>query len=322
MPAAAVAIAMRTKKRRSRRVMGARVPVTLPHDAARVAAGDRDDPRHGRRRAARDPRLRGDPRRAGRRAARPGSPARVAGAAARRPARRARHPGAGRRGGHRARPRRDPRRARRRRRGGAPRRRARPGPRSGDVRDRGRRALALDRPRSRAPRRRGAPRAAGPGGYPAAAVKLATFVPNGSETVLAGEVSGHHVTAFPEETTVLDRLASGDITPARGEVWPLADVRLLAPVPRPRAIFGIGLNYADHAAETGAQAPEAPIVFQKPPGASAPPDGPVRIPAVSRRMDYEGEMAIVMGAGGSVAGFAVADDVTARDLQRREPQWT
>jgi len=153
-------------------------------------------------------------------------------------------------------------------------------------------------------------------------VKLATFVPNGSETVLAGEVSGHHVTAFPEGTTVLDRLASGDITPARGEVWPLADVRLLAPVPRPRAIFGIGLNYADHAAETGAQAPEAPIVFQKPPGASAPPDGPVRIPAVSRRMDYEGEMAIVMGAGGSVAGFAVADDVTARDLQRREPQWT
>ena len=153
-------------------------------------------------------------------------------------------------------------------------------------------------------------------------MKHATFVPNGSETVLAGEVSGHHVTAFPEGTTVLDRLASGDITPARGEVWPLADVRLLAPVPRPRAIFGIGLNYADHAAETGAQAPEAPIVFQKPPGASAPPDGPVRIPAVSRRMDYEGEMAIVMGAGGSVAGFAVADDVTARDLQRREPQWT
>src|SRR5881398_2109602 len=139
---------------------------------------------------------------------------------------------------------------------------------------------------------------------------------------MAGEVSGHHITAFADGTTVLARLASGDQTPARGESWPLADVRLLAPVPRPRAIFGIGLNYADHAAETGAQAPEAPIVFQKPPGASAPPDGPVRIPAVSRRLDYEGEMAIVMGAGGSVAGFAVADDVTARDLQRREPQWT
>ena len=153
-------------------------------------------------------------------------------------------------------------------------------------------------------------------------MKLATFVPNGSETVLAGEVSGHHVTAFPEGTTVLDRLASGDITPARGEVWPLADVRLLAPVPRPRAIFGIGLNYADHAAETGRERPEAPMVFQKQPGASAPPGGPVRVPQVVRRLDYEGELAIVMGAGFTVAGFAVADDVTARDLQRREPQWT
>jgi acylpyruvate hydrolase len=153
-------------------------------------------------------------------------------------------------------------------------------------------------------------------------VKLATFVPNGSDNVMAGEVSGHHITAFADGTTVLDRLASGDQTPARGESWPLADVRLLAPVPRPRAIFGIGLNYADHAAETGGQTPEAPIVFQKQPAASAPPDGPVRIPGVARRMDYEGELTIVMGAGGNVAGFAIADDVTARDLQGREPQWT
>jgi len=153
-------------------------------------------------------------------------------------------------------------------------------------------------------------------------VKLATFVPTGSDNVMAGEVSGHHITAFADGTTVLDRLASGDQTPARGESWPLADVRLLAPVPRPRAIFGIGLNYADHAAETGGQAPEAPIVFQKQPAASAPPDGPVRVPSVARRMDYEGELTIVMGAGGNVAGFAIADDVTARDLQGREPQWT
>ena len=153
-------------------------------------------------------------------------------------------------------------------------------------------------------------------------MKLATFVPRGSETVLAGEVSGHHVTAFANGATVLDKLATGDPTPAHGESWPLSDVRLLAPVPRPRAIFGIGLNYASHAAEQGAEQPEAPIVFQKTPSASAPPDGPVRVPGVVRRLDYEGELAVVMGAGGAVAGFAVADDVTARDLQRREPQWT
>ncbi|HEY3019922.1 MAG TPA: fumarylacetoacetate hydrolase family protein [Solirubrobacteraceae bacterium] len=153
-------------------------------------------------------------------------------------------------------------------------------------------------------------------------MKLATFVPHGSDSAHAGEVSGHTVTAFPDGTSVLDKLAGGDLAPARGESWPLTDVRLLAPIARPRAIFGIGLNYADHAAETGRERPEAPIVFQKQPAASAPPGGPVRVPEVVRRLDYEGELAIVMGAGLTVAGFAVADDVTARDLQRREPQWT
>ena len=153
-------------------------------------------------------------------------------------------------------------------------------------------------------------------------MRLATFVPAGSDAILAGEVAGPHVTAFTDGTTVLDRLATGDRSPARGESWPLEDVRLLAPVPRPRAIFGIGLNYADHAAETGGQKPEAPIVFQKQPAASAPPGGPVRVPDVVRRLDYEGELVVVMGADGRVAGYAVGDDVTARDLQRREPQWT
>jgi acylpyruvate hydrolase len=153
-------------------------------------------------------------------------------------------------------------------------------------------------------------------------VKLATFVPHGAGTVHAGEVAGHHVTAFANGTSVVERLAAGDRSPARGESWPLSDVRLLAPIARPRAIFGIGLNYATHAAEQGAQLPEAPIVFQKTPGSSAAPGGPVRCPEVVRRLDYEGELAVVMGAGGRVAGYAVADDVSARDLQRREPQWT
>jgi acylpyruvate hydrolase len=153
-------------------------------------------------------------------------------------------------------------------------------------------------------------------------VKLATFVPAGSDAILAGEVSGSHVTAFTDGSSVLERLASGDRSPARGESWPLGDVRLLAPVPTPRAIFGIGLNYADHAAETGGQKPQAPIVFQKQPAASAAPGGPVRVPEVVRRLDYEGELVVVMGTEGRIAGYAVGDDVTARDLQGREPQWT
>jgi acylpyruvate hydrolase len=151
-------------------------------------------------------------------------------------------------------------------------------------------------------------------------VKLATFLPPGSDVPRAGEVRDGDVVAF--EGTVLDRLATGDRSRAHGEAFRLEDVTLLAPVPRPRAIFGVGLNYRAHAEEQGGQAPERPIVFLKLPASSAPPGGPVRCPAAVRRLDYEGELAVVMGPGGEVAGYAVADDVTARDLQKREPQWT
>jgi len=152
-------------------------------------------------------------------------------------------------------------------------------------------------------------------------MRLATFLAVGAPG-LAGEIQGGEVVAFADGTTVLDRLASGDRTPAAGARYPLEQVTLLAPVARPRAIFGIGLNYGAHAAETGAQPPEAPIVFLKLPSSSADPGAPVRYPEVVRRLDYEGELAIVMGAGGAIAGYAVADDLSARDLQRREPQWT
>ena len=93
-------------------------------------------------------------------------------------------------------------------------------------------------------------------------------------------------------------------------------------MPRPRAIFGIGRNYAAHAAETGSAVPKTPIVFMKLPTSSMPPGGPVRRPAVVAELDYEVELAVVIGAGGRIAGWAVADDVSARDLQRSEAQWT
>jgi 2-keto-4-pentenoate hydratase/2-oxohepta-3-ene-1,7-dioic acid hydratase in catechol pathway len=153
-------------------------------------------------------------------------------------------------------------------------------------------------------------------------MKLATFLLPGADAPLAGEVRGDAVVAFDDGTTVLDRLASGDRTPAAGAEHPLASVELLAPVPRPRAIFGVGLNYAEHAKETGKEPPERPIIFMKLPSSAAAPGGDVHCPAVVRRLDYEGELAVVMGAGGEVAGYAVADDVSARDLQKREPQWT
>ena len=169
-------------------------------------------------------------------------------------------------------------------------------------------------------------------------MRLATFIPPSSALASsdpavasggrAGVVVDDQVTAFADESvTVLEIL--GDPSPARaaasqptGPSWPLTEVTLLAPVPAPRAIFGIGLNYADHIAETGGEPPERPIVFMKLPSSAAAPGAAVRCPEVVRRLDYEGELAVVMGADGAVAGYAVADDVSARDLQGREPQWT
>ena len=165
-------------------------------------------------------------------------------------------------------------------------------------------------------------------------MRLATFLPPGSETPRAGEVreEGGQLRVFgyaQEQLTVRDRLADLDeAAPVESAGWALADVTLLAPVPAPRAIFGIGLNYEDHLREMGGassskvERPAQPLVFVKLPSSAAPPNAPVRCPPVVRRLDYEGELAVVMGPGRSVAGYAVADDVTARDLQGREPQWT
>ena len=151
-------------------------------------------------------------------------------------------------------------------------------------------------------------------------MKLVSYrAPGGDQQY--GEVRDGRVVAFDDGSTVKDRLASGDRTPASGPDLALDDVELLAPHV-PRAIFGIGLNYLAHAQEQNAELPEVPIVFMKLPTSVAAPGAPVHAPAVVKRLDYEGELGVVIGAGGEVAGYAVADDLTARDLQRRERQWT
>ena len=153
-------------------------------------------------------------------------------------------------------------------------------------------------------------------------MRLATFLTPAGPVPRAGEVRGDRIVAF-SSGTVRDRLASDDLTPADGEEHALADVALLAPVPRPRAIFGIGLNYAAHAAEQGKEPPKQPMVFMKLPSSSVSPGGTVEVPAAAgRRLDYEAELVVVLGAEGRIAGYAVGNDLSARDLQGREPQWT
>jgi acylpyruvate hydrolase len=152
-------------------------------------------------------------------------------------------------------------------------------------------------------------------------MKLATFIAPGETAAQAGEVRGEEIVAFTSGT-ILERLQSGDRTPADGQARALTDVQLLEPVPRPPAIFCIGRNYAAHIAELGSDKPEKPLVFLKLPLSSAPPSGPVKRPKASQALDYEVELVLVMGPDNTIAGYAVADDVSARDLQRSEAQWS
>lgn len=116
-----------------------------------------------------------------------------------------------------------------------------------------------------------------------------------------------------------------------GRSWPLADVRLLAPILASKVIC-IGKNYAAHAAEMGGPAPEDPVIFMKPSTSIVGPNAPIILPPSSSQVDYEGELAIVIGrpckdvpaarAKDVILGYTVANDVTARDQQRKDGQWT
>jgi 2-keto-4-pentenoate hydratase/2-oxohepta-3-ene-1,7-dioic acid hydratase in catechol pathway len=153
-------------------------------------------------------------------------------------------------------------------------------------------------------------------------MKLATFEAPGRSEPISGWLRDSRAVAFGGPDGVREVLASGRHPGPSGGEWPLEDIRLLAPIPEPGTIYAIGLNYADHIAETGSQRPEQPIVFVKVRSSAAPPGGPIRCPEVVKRLDYEGELTIVIGAGGQIGGFCIADDVSARDLQKRESQWT
>jgi len=115
-----------------------------------------------------------------------------------------------------------------------------------------------------------------------------------------------------------------------GERVPLADVRLLAPVLPSKAVC-VGKNYAAHAAEFGMEVPDEPLLFLKPSTAIAGPGDPIQLLPISTRVDYEGELAVVIGrlarhvraedAYRYILGFTCANDVTLRDLQKMDDQW-
>ena len=181
-------------------------------------------------------------------------------------------------------------------------------------------------------------------------MRIATYRLHGQRHV--GQLSGDstHVTAFDiapalAERGVLplvERAAAGAAWPAlHGDAVPLSEVRLEAPMPRPRRnLFCVGRNYHAHALElresvfkdSPKDTQSWPIVFTKVPECVVGPDDEVRLPsAVSTQVDYEAELAVVIGHGGRniargdamghVFGYTIVNDVTARDVQMRHQQW-
>src|SRR5277367_5942025 len=115
------------------------------------------------------------------------------------------------------------------------------------------------------------------------------------------------------------------------EPLPFGSVKLLAPAV-PSKIVCVGRNYRDHATELGNEVPKEPLLFLKAPSAVLAPGAPIRIPAQSERVDFEGELAIVIGRPARnlgaeqdvrpyIRGYTIVNDVTARDLQKSDGQW-
>jgi acylpyruvate hydrolase len=135
----------------------------------------------------------------------------------------------------------------------------------------------------------------------------------------------------PMGPSLVDWLAFGTQGVATGAPRPLAEVRLLAPVPRPGKIVCVGLNYRDHAKETGQPIPSEPVLFSKYANSVVGPGADVVVPPGAGKIDYEAELAVVIGRTASavpsgealdhVAGYTCANDVSSRSLQFRSGQW-
>ncbi len=140
----------------------------------------------------------------------------------------------------------------------------------------------------------------------------------------------HYGQVTPEGVYGLEGPPWHEIQPT-GWMGQLEDLKILTPV-EPSKIICIGVNYADHAAERGSDVPKEPVLFLKPPSTLIGPDDSIRYPPQSQHVDYEGELAVVIGkrifcpdpvqARQAIFGYVIANDVTARDLQRSDEQWT
>lgn len=144
-----------------------------------------------------------------------------------------------------------------------------------------------------------------------------------------GRVEGDRVVPMAADARAY---LSGSQPASDGAPFPLASARLRAPVPNPSKVVCVGLNYHDHAKETGKPVPVEPLLFGKFANSVVGHGARVQIPPSTEKVDYEGELAVVIGrtarrvpvqaARGHIAGYTVVNDLSARDLQWRLGQWT
>ena len=168
-------------------------------------------------------------------------------------------------------------------------------------------------------------------------MKLVTFVEGGSETrpglVVDGGVVDLSAEGFKDSIAFMSAPASVQADVAKSKATlPLDAVKLLAPVPAPPRIFGIGVNYAEHAAESDTPMQKVPTVFMVLSSAVVGPGENVILPKASAKPDYEAELAVVIGKPGyqipasaameHVFGYTIMNDVSARDVQKATSQFT
>jgi 2-keto-4-pentenoate hydratase/2-oxohepta-3-ene-1,7-dioic acid hydratase in catechol pathway len=162
-------------------------------------------------------------------------------------------------------------------------------------------------------------------------LKLVTYSVDGGEPRV-GSLEGEEIRPLGHEDMIEYIEYGGSPEPGEDTVS-LGEARIHAPIARPQKVIGIGLNYEDHAAETGADIPETPIVFAKYANAIIGPGEAIRIPPITEQPDYEAELAVVIGRAARnvsasealeyVFGYTNANDVSSRDLQFSEGgQWT
>lgn len=149
----------------------------------------------------------------------------------------------------------------------------------------------------------------------------------GPEGVFMGLVDGDSVEST--ESKDLADLSTRGCTPS-GKTYSLDQLRVLPPAHRPSKIICIGLNYRSHINEMGWETPKVPIIFTKPSSAIVGPGDGIVIPRASARVDFEGESALIIGSRARnthegeqhILGYTCMNDVTARDLQKTDPDWT